>query len=205
MAAVAIAGVVIFLVPRLGSRAPDAPSAFPFPCLGAEGEAQHIHPYLRILIQGQPLTIPAFVGIRELPEGSVCFEPVHTHDASGIIHIESTSPTQAYTLGDFFAIWRATYQTVEIHGRDYPVDYTVNELLGHKADAAHAIRLLVDGKPSSEGPALVLNRLDYCSAAMTDPPCYPTAVTDPYPLSVKRRDGTGHTIVLEYIATSASP
>lgn len=201
MVAAIIAVIVVFLVPRLGSRARDGQAVFPFPCLGTEGEAQHIHPYLRILIEGQPVTVPAFVGIRELPGGNACFEPVHTHDASGIIHIESTSPTQTYTLGDFFAIWRATYQTVEFRGTEYPINYTVNELLGHKVDATHAIHLLVDGKPAPAGPSLVLNRLDYCTAATTSPPCYPTAVTDPYPPSILRQDGAGHTIVLEYVAT----
>jgi hypothetical protein len=141
--------------PTLPGNAQDA--VFPFPCLPTEGDAQHIHPYLRIVINGQPVTVPAFIGIRALPGGGACLEPVHTHDASGIVHIESPSPTQTYTLVDFFAIWRATYQTVDIQGTRYPVDYTLAELLGHRADAQHAIRLLVDGTRSLAGPGLALN------------------------------------------------
>lgn len=163
-----------------------------------EGDAQHIHPYLRIVINGQPVTIPAFIGFRALPGGGACLEPVHTHDASGIVHIESPSPTQTYTLADFFTIWRATYNTVDIQGTRYPVRYTLTELLGHRTDSQHFIRFLVDGARSLAGPGLVLNALDYCSAAATGPPCAPTAVGDPYPPVLVQRYGTSHTIVLEY-------
>ena len=203
LAGVAAAAVVaggIFLLTRTGS--PPAPAgsegAFPFPCLPYEGFQQHIHPYLQILVSGQPVSISALIGIRALPAGGFCFEPVHTHDASGIIHIESTSATQTYTLADFFAIWRATYPTVAIGGAPFPVDYTPADILGHRADAQHSVRLLVDGKPASAGPALVLNTLDYCSAAMAGPPCAPTAVADPYPPFLVQQYGTGHTIVVEY-------
>ncbi len=182
--------------PTLPGTSRDA--AFPFSCLRAEGDAQHIHPYLRIVINGQPVTIPAFIGFRALPGGGACLEPVHTHDASGIVHIESPSPTQTYTLADFFTIWRATYNTVDIQGTRYPVRYTLTELLGHRTDSQHFIRFLVDGARSLAGPGLVLNALDYCSAAATGPPCAPTAVGDPYPPVLVQRYGTSHTIVLEY-------
>jgi hypothetical protein len=199
LAAGTLAAVATFA--RLTPSTPAGGAPFPFPCLSFEGAQQHIHPYLRIYLDGQPVTIPAYVGIRDGDQA--CFEPVHTHDASGVVHIESTSATQTYTLGDFFAIWRATYGTASVKGVDLPLVYTAGELLGRKADATHAVRLLVDGRPSSAGPALVLNRLDFCTAATTNPPCYPTAVGDPYPPSVASQYGTGHTIVLEYVATGA--
>lgn len=179
-------------------RASDVGGDFPFPCLPTEGEQQHIHPYLRIIISGQSILIPAFVGIRELSGRGDCLEPLHTHDASGIIHIESPSPTQLYTLADFFAIWRATYETVDIGGANSPVNYALTDLLGFRVDAQHALRLLVDGTPSPAGPSLVLNSLDYCSAPMTGPPCEPTAVADPFPPLLFQQYGTGHTIVLQY-------
>ncbi len=194
-AAVVVAGGVLLLTHTASS---PTGGAFPFPCLPDEGQQQHIHPYLRILISGQPVTIPARIGIRDLAGGGVCLEPVHTHDASGSIHIESPSPTQPYTLADFFAIWRATVPTVEIGGDRYPADYTPTEILGHGADAQHSLRLLVDGRLSSRGPALILNALDYCTALMTSPPCAPTAVADPYPPFLVQQYGTGHTIVVEY-------
>jgi hypothetical protein len=120
------------------------------------------------------------------------------NDASGIVHIESHSKTQNYTLVDFFAIWRATYRTVEIGGASYPVSYTLSELFNHAPDGQGSIQLLVDGAPSRAGPLLVLNTLDYCSAGMAGPPCAPTATTDPYPPLLMQRYGTGHIIVLQY-------
>ena len=203
VAAAATAGV-IFLA-RSGS-APSGearPDAFPFPCLQTEGAQQHIHPYLRIFVNGQPVPVPAGIGIRSLPGGAACLEPLHTHDTSGIIHIESHSKTQTYTLADFFAIWRATYRTVEIGGASYPLSYTLSELFNHMSDGKGTIQLLVDGVPSRAGPLLVLNTLDYCSAAMAGPPCAPTATADPYPPLVMQRYGTGHTIVLQYRGRSS--
>ncbi len=196
----AVVGGAILLATRPGSPpALDARAdALPFPCLPMEGGQQHIHPYLRIVVSGQPVPIPASIGIRGLPGGGACLEPVHTHDASGIIHIESPSPTQTYTLANFFTIWRATYQVVDIGGVRYPVSYTLSEIFDHRPDARHSVQLIVDGKISPAGPGLVLNTLDYCSAAMAGPPCAPTAVTDPYPPFMVQRYGTGHTIVLQY-------
>ena len=113
---VGVVGVIVVLAHLIvapGPSADVAPTPYPYPCLPTEGTAQHIHPYLRILVDGAPVTIPAVVGIRDVG-GATCFEPVHTHDASGIVHIESVSPTQLFTLGDFFAIWRDTYGTVAV-------------------------------------------------------------------------------------------
>ncbi len=83
---------------------------FPYPCLGSEYLFLHIHPYLRIIIDGTYVTIPGAIGIENaLPEGqstwgevysggsSSCFEPVHTHDSSGLIHIESSSKPKLHT------------------------------------------------------------------------------------------------------------
>jgi hypothetical protein len=198
---VGLAALLFYLVLP---RGPASHAEFPFPCLPQETLALHVHPYLRIVIQGVPVTIPAAIGIRDprfqqgLAIAGSCFEPLHTHDSSGIIHIEAPEPNAQYTLGDFFAVWRATYSTVTIAGTAFPVTFTATELLGHTAGAAHPIRLLVDGKPAELSPSLVLNRLDYCSQQSVGPPCFPTAVGDPYPPEILRKYGTGHTIVLEY-------
>jgi hypothetical protein len=199
--AVALAGI---LVARVLPHRSATNTVFPFPCLARESLALHVHPYLRITIEGQPVQIPAAIGIRDaqfdklIAVAGSCFEPVHTHDSSGIIHIEAPDPNHQYTLDDFFAVWRATYSTIKIGDKAFPVNYGADEILGHKADAAHSVRLLVDGKPSPPRPSLVLNGLDYCSAQSTSPPCFPTAVGDPFPPAIFNQHGTGHTIVLTY-------
>jgi len=176
------------------------PPGLPFPCAGSEGTVLHEHPYLQIVINGQNVPIPAEIGI--LSSGS-CFQPIHTHDASGIIHVESPDTTTQYTLGEFFQIWSATYHTVTINGTSRPIVFNSTDILGFKADSTHSVVLLVDGKPSSAYGSLVLNSLDYCSASTTGPPCSPTAVGNPYYNGQQYPYETGHTIVIEYATSSA--
>jgi hypothetical protein len=59
----------------------------------------HIHPQLVIKADGEPYVLPANIGVTR-----GCMNPLHTHDSSGEIHVES--PVQVdFTLGDFFAVW----------------------------------------------------------------------------------------------------
>ena len=171
-----------------------ASSGFPFPC--ATSVSMHIHPYLQIMIEGQGVTVPADVGL-----SSSCDEPIHTHDASGILHLETPGTSTNYTLGQFFQIWSATDHTVTVNGQAQPIIFNSTDILGFKADATHKVVLLVDGKPSSEYASLVLNTLDYCSSATTGPPCSPTAVGGPAYGGQQYPYGTGHTIVIEYEAS----
>ncbi|MGN6189393.1 MAG: hypothetical protein ACTHOE_10870 [Conexibacter sp.] len=64
-------------------------------------ERFHIHALLRIYVDGILSPVPKNIGIyeRQHIEGSL-----HTHDETGIIHMESTHP-HTFTLGDFFDVW----------------------------------------------------------------------------------------------------
>jgi len=87
----------------------------------------HIHPHLEININGEAVVVPADIGIT-----NTCMHPIHTHDTTGTIHIES--PVQRdFTLGDFFAVW------------DKP--FSKDQILDFKADATHTITVTVDDKP----------------------------------------------------------
>lgn len=182
---------------------------FPFQCLSQEALTVHIHPYLRIVVNGINITVPAGIGIADatvtngIAYGGTCFEPIHTHDSSGIIHIESPTNTN-YTLGDFFKIWRATYQTITINGVKHPIVFNSTDIFGFKVDKNHKLLLIVDGKESFEYQNLVLNTLDYCNASNgSQPPCYPTATGDPYYAGNPYPYGTGHTIVIEYVSVGS--
>jgi hypothetical protein len=74
----------------------------PLPCISGAGQAYHWHTQLTITSGGNPVTIPADIGI-----SFTCMQVLHTHDTSGLIHIEPDTPAQArvYSLGDFFAVW----------------------------------------------------------------------------------------------------
>lgn len=186
-------GLGVYGVYNLSANPSGPYGNFPFPCPTTLGV--HIHPYLSIVIEGSNVTIPADIGITS------CNEPLHTHDTSGIIHLEASSASTQYTLGDFFQIWKDTYGTISINGASHPIVFNSTDILGFTADSTHKVVLLVDGKPSTDYGSLVLNSLDYCSAATTGPPCSPTAVGDPYYGSQAYPYGTGHTIVIEYVAS----
>jgi hypothetical protein len=71
------------------------------PALTTEGTTFHIHEHLDIYINGQYVLVPADIGID--PAGNF-ISPIHTHDTTGIIHIESPT-VQNFTLGQFFNVW----------------------------------------------------------------------------------------------------
>jgi hypothetical protein len=94
-------------------------------CTSDMATAFHIHPTLRIVINGKDIEVPPDIGIR-----SSCMNALHTHDLSGVIHVESPQ-TREFTLADFFAVWEQPFSEYEI--------------LTYKANASHRIRVSVNG------------------------------------------------------------
>ena len=96
----------------VSSKAPNAAAVTidGVQCNNMEQLVFHIHAHLDIFINGQPHTIPSQIGIT-----GRCFYWLHTHDHSGIIHIESTA-ARDYTLGQFFDIWNKTSRNNQIFG-----------------------------------------------------------------------------------------
>lgn len=86
--------------------------------------AYHIHAHLAIYINGTQKTIPYGIGIEEpwsteadgsseFVDSGAAFYYLHTHDDTGVVHIESPSKT-LYTLGQFFAEWNQTLSSDQI-------------------------------------------------------------------------------------------
>ena len=93
--------------------------------LTAEGSVMHIHQHLDITINDQPQTVPGEIGI-----GTTFISPVHTHDDTGIIHVES--PVQKdFQLGQFFDEWG--------------VDFSDAQIGTNKVDSSHKLLLAVNG------------------------------------------------------------
>ncbi|MFL6502951.1 MAG: hypothetical protein ACJ70W_05380 [Nitrososphaera sp.] len=69
-------------------------------CVRAEQFAFHIHTKFSITIDNKSYPVPAGIGI--IPDN--CIYWLHTHDNSGIVHIESPIK-KAFTLGQFLQIW----------------------------------------------------------------------------------------------------
>jgi hypothetical protein len=81
----------------------------------------HRHSHLDVFVDGEPVTVPAAVGIdttdpgvQHFPDNGAyggieectkpCISPLHTHDETGIIHTEAAADT-LLTLGQFFTEW----------------------------------------------------------------------------------------------------
>ncbi len=91
----------------------------------------HIHSHLSITMNGQDRPIPADTGVT-----ADCLHPLHTHDATSIIHIESPRK-EDFTLGDFMDVWKE--------------DLTSNKVLDTTVDAQHQMKMFVDGKEVTTG------------------------------------------------------
>ena len=99
----------------------------------------HIHTQLSITLDGQQLIVPSQVGIDQSlwkdhsldNYGMQGMAPLHTHDASGTIHVESNA-YRNYTLGEFLNIW------------------------GGLDTTGKTIKTTVDGKPVSDYKDIIL-------------------------------------------------
>lgn len=84
------------------TRAQAAPTIAGIQCNQSEGAVTHIHQHLAIYDKGTPVAVPAGIGI---DDARSCLFWLHTHDASGVIHVESPNRGATYTLGQFFDVW----------------------------------------------------------------------------------------------------
>jgi hypothetical protein len=69
--------------------------------LPQEGVALHIHQHLDVYVAGRRVTVPAEIGIDVAQQ---FITEIHTHDASGIVHVESPK-VRRFTLGQVFGEW----------------------------------------------------------------------------------------------------
>ena len=91
-------------------------------CETVEYATFHIHAHLDIFINGKPYIVPSQIGI--IPDK--CIYWIHTHDDTGIIHIESPE-NRNFTLGQFFNIWNKKFNNTQIF--DNVVDGNKNNAL----------------------------------------------------------------------------
>jgi hypothetical protein len=82
------------------AKLPDRLKPLGLQALSAEALTYHVHQHLDIWVNGKKQQVPAFIGI---DDGSFITE-LHTHDNSGIIHVEAGKEFP-YTLGQFFGVW----------------------------------------------------------------------------------------------------
>jgi hypothetical protein len=69
--------------------------------LGQEGTVIHIHQHLDVFVNGKKVSVPALIGI---DSNAGFLTELHTHDASGVLHVESAT-NRNYVLGQMFGEW----------------------------------------------------------------------------------------------------
>jgi hypothetical protein len=111
--------------------------ALALPALGREGSVLHIHQHLDVFVHGRRVPVPAGIGIAAA-QGFI--SPLHTHDASGVVHVESPD-VRAFTLGELFGVWgvRLTRRCVG----------------GYCASGADRVRVYADGREFTGDPGVL--------------------------------------------------
>lgn len=115
----------------------------------------HIHALLSVYQDGQRLALPDSIG-----RGSGCNYEMHTHDGSGVMHIE-TNVEKVFTLGQFFALWGQPLSATSVAGLPgkptfYIIDKEkVTRFTGDPATItldAHREIVVVTGTPPTQVP-----------------------------------------------------
>jgi hypothetical protein len=143
--------------PEYGSL-PDRLAPLKLSSLSAQGTKLHIHQHLDIFVNGKHVTVPALIGIYANgdPSQGGFFVELHTHDSSGIMHLESPN-RNTFTLGQFVGVWgvRLSKQCIG----------------GYCAKPGTPLKFYVNGKPYLGNPNdIVLHQHDEYAIVYGKPP-----------------------------------
>jgi hypothetical protein len=105
-------------------------------------EQFHTHALIHIYNDGLLVPVAANIGIDRAEHA---YSSVHTHDTTGIVHMESERPFK-FTLGDFFAVWGVRFGSK-----------TLGSL---RNDGQKQVHVFVDGKPISNPVKYVMRDKD---------------------------------------------
>jgi hypothetical protein len=97
----------------------------------------HHHDLLQVFVHGQAITVPANIGVDQT---AGYLTSLHTHDTSGIMHVESPEPRD-FTLGEFFDVWG--------------VRLTGDCIGGDCNDGTNQLRAYVNGTPYTGDPRTI--------------------------------------------------
>ncbi len=103
----------------------------------------HYHAHLDILVDGAPVTVPPGVGFVFNGTQATAVSSLHTHDNTGVIHIEAPADVP-FTLGQFFTEWGVVLGPGQIGGLH--------------SDAGHVLLVEVNGQEVAGDPAKVVLR-----------------------------------------------
>jgi len=87
----------------------------------AQSEAYHQHAMLSVYRNGVRLALPDGIG-----RVTGCAYEMHTHDGTGVIHIEADKPV-SFTLRQFLSLWGQSISATSVLGLPGPAKYYVVE------------------------------------------------------------------------------
>jgi hypothetical protein len=126
-------------------------------------ETYHIHALLRVYVNGKAQPIPANIGID--PTGQF-LAALHTHDTSGIIHMESDN-FYPFTLGQFFDIWG--------------VKFTDSQIGAYYNQGKNTLQVYVNGKKVADPVNYKMQRHDTIVVGYGTPGSFPTKIPAKFP------------------------
>lgn len=124
------------------------------PPLDAEQTVVHYHAHLDLLVDGKPVPVAAGIGI---DESARKISPLHTHDTTGVVHIESANNSE-FTLGQLFTEWDVRLNA-----------HCIGGLCAGGNDGAQ-LRVAVDGQPYQGDPGRIVFKAHQEIAIQYGPP-----------------------------------
>ena len=142
---------------------------------GYETLEHHVHSHLDVFINGSHIVVPGGIGINikdprvhsatidgypayggiNVPCDQPCISPLHTHDATGILHTESPTDVDN-TLGELFTEWGVALDA---------------NCVATYCRPAQKIAIYVDGKPFTGDPrTIALTNLEEIAIVIGKPP-----------------------------------
>lgn len=104
--------------------------------LGPMGMAEHYHPQLEVIINGDEVLVPANIGV---DPATGAMSALHTHTTDGQIHVEADVAGEVFTLGQLFTEWA--------------VKLGSDQIGGEHAKAGDAVTVTSNGEPYTGDPA----------------------------------------------------
>ena len=96
--------------------------------LGNEMLQVHYHAHLDVIVDGQQITVPQYIGI---DENAQTITALHTHDTSGILHIESGADIP-FKVGQVFTEWGQPLSSTQVGPVAIGADKTVKLIVNGK-------------------------------------------------------------------------
>jgi hypothetical protein len=123
---------------------------------GLSEQIFHIHAWLHIYDDGKKVTVPPNIGLDQV---TGTFSPLHTHDTSGIIHMEADQEYD-FTLGQFINVWG--------------VKFSDNQIGALKSKGDQKLQVYVNGQLVKDPVNVVMHEHDNVVIGYGKPGSFPT-------------------------------